>query len=325
VASLIRDVTLDDEGVVKKLAYIFPGQGSQRVGMGRDFWERSPLARELFSRADSALGFKISEICFAGPEDRLKLTPYTQPALLTVSTIAFQLLGVEPGLAAGHSLGEYSALVAAGSLTFEDALGVVHKRGRYMQEAVPVGVGAMAAILGAPIPAIESALGRVKSGTVQIANWNSDDQVVIAGHKPAVEEAIALIPGARVVMLPVSAPFHSALMKGAEERLSEDLDSIPFRDLRFPVVTNVDARIIHSGEEARDALKRQVSRPVLWQSSMHAFNREGVDAVVEVGPGKVLVGLLKRIGRQWTAPPRLFNVEDGESLQKCREALSGTA
>jgi [acyl-carrier-protein] S-malonyltransferase len=293
--------------------------------MGRDFWERFPLARELFARADAALGFTISEVCFTGPEDRLKLTPYTQPALLAVSTIAYELLGADPALAAGHSLGEYSALVAAGSLTFEDALRVVHKRGQYMQEAVPVGVGAMAAILGSPVPAIESAISRVQSGTVQIANWNSDDQVVIAGHKPAVEEAIALIPGARAVILPVSAPFHSALMKGAEERLSRDLDSIPFRDLRFPVVTNVDAKIIHSGEEARDSLKRQVSRPVLWQSSMQVFSREGVETVVEVGPGKVLVGLLKRLGRQWAAPPRLLNVEDGESLQKCREALSGPA
>jgi len=293
--------------------------------MGRDFWDRSPLAKALFARADAALGFKISEICFAGPEERLKLTPYTQPALLTVSTIAFHLLGLEPGLAAGHSLGEYSALVAAGSLSFEDALRVVHKRGQYMQEAVPVGVGAMAAILGVPVAAVESALGRVTSGIVQIANWNSDDQIVIAGHKPAVEEAIALIPGARSVMLPVSAPFHSSLMKDAEDRLSRDLDSVPFRDPRFPIITNVEAKVIHSGEEARDSLKRQVSRPVLWQSSMQAFNREGVDTVVEVGPGKVLVGLLKRISRQWTAPPRLLNVEDEESLRKCREALSGPA
>ena len=226
------------------------------------------MAKELFARADEALGFRISEICFAGPEEQIRLTSYTQPALLAVSTVAFHILSVDPGLAAGHSLGEYSALVAAGCLSFEDALCVVHKRGQYMQEAVPVGVGAMAAILGSSVAVIESALGRVKGGTVQIANWNSDDQVVIAGHKPAVEEAVALIPGARAVMLPVSAPFHSALMKGAEERLSKDLDSIPFRNLRFPVVTNVDAKVIRSGDEARDALKRQVSRPVLWQGSM---------------------------------------------------------
>ena len=310
---------------MKKLALVFPGQGSQKVGMGKDFLERSALAKELFAEADETLGFKISEVCFEGPEDRLRLTSYTQPALLAVSYIAFRLLGVEPGLAAGHSLGEYSALVAAGSLAFEDALLLVHKRGQYMQEAVPVGVGAMAAVLGSTIADIETAILQVKSGTVQIANWNSDDQIVIAGHKEAVEDAVTLIKGARAVMLPVSAPFHSSLMRSAEERLSADLDAVEFRELRFPVVTNVDARIVRHGEEARDALKRQVSRPVLWQSSMLVFQQEGAETVVELGPGKVLIGLLKRISRQWPSPPRLLNIEDGESLEKCREALLGSA
>ena len=292
--------------------------------MGRDFFDRTALAKELFQAADEALGLNISEVCFAGPEEKLKLTSFTQPALLTVSTIAFRLLGEEPLLAAGHSLGEYSALVAAGSLTFEDALRLVHKRGRYMQEAVPVGAGAMAAILGAAPADIESALSQVKSGTVQIANWNSDDQIVIAGHKEAVEEALALIKGARAVVLPVSAPFHTVLMKPAEERLTVDLDGIEFRDLRFPVITNVDAKIIRRGEEARDALKRQVSRPVLWQRSMTVLREEKIDTVVEIGSGKVLIGLLKRISRRWPSPPRLFSVEDGETLDKCRAALSGT-
>jgi len=310
---------------MKKLALVFPGQGSQKVGMGKDFLERSALAKELFAEADETLGFKISEVCFEGPEDRLRLTSYTQPALLAVSYIAFRLLGVEPGLAAGHSLGEYSALVAAGSLAFEDALLLVHKRGQYMQEAVPVGVGAMAAVLGSTIADIETAILQVNSGTVQIANWYSDDQIVIAGHKEAVEDAVTLIKGARAVMLPVSAPFHSSLMRSAEERLSADLDAVEFRELRFPVVTNVDARIIRHGEEARDALKRQVSRPVLWQSSMLVFQQEGAETVVELGPGKVLIGLLKRISRQWPSPPRLLNIEDGESLEKCREALLGSA
>jgi len=289
--------------------------------MGRDFFDHSALAKELFQAADDVLGLKISEICFTGPEEQLRLTSYTQPALLTVSTIAFRLLGEEPLLAAGHSLGEYSALVAAGSLRFEDALRLVHKRGRYMQEAVPVGVGAMAAILGAAPADIETALCQVKSGTAQIANWNSDDQIVIAGHKEAVEEALGLMKGVRAVVLPVSAPFHTVLMKPAEERLAVELDGVEFRDLRFPVITNVDARIIRRGGEARDALKRQVSRPVLWQHTMTVLREQKIDAVVELGSGKILTGLLKRIGRQWPSPPRLFNVEDGETLEKCREAL----
>jgi [acyl-carrier-protein] S-malonyltransferase len=293
--------------------------------MGRDFFDRTALAKELFRTADEVLGLKISEICFGGPEEKLKLTSFTQPALLTVSTIAFRLLRKEPLLAAGHSLGEYSALVAAGALRFEDALRLVHKRGCYMQEAVPVGVGAMAAILGVPPADVERALNQVKSGTVQIANWNSDDQIVIAGHREAVEEALALVKGGRGVVLPVSAPFHTILMTPAEERLAGDLDEVEFHDLRFPVITNVDARIIRRGEEARDALKRQVSRPVLWQRSMMVLRERGIDTAAEMGSGRVLLGLLKRISRQWASPPRLFGVEDGDSLEMCRAALSGTA
>jgi [acyl-carrier-protein] S-malonyltransferase len=307
------------------LAYLFPGQGSQKVGMGKDFAERSSWAKDVFARADEVLGFKISEICFAGPEEKLQLTQNTQPALLTVSHIAFGLLGKEPSLAAGHSLGEYSALVAAGSLEFEDALRLVHKRGQYMQEAVPVGVGAMAAVLGSTYEDVKRAIGQVGKGLVEIANWNSDDQVVIAGHKEAVEEALTLVKAARAVLLPVSAPFHTSLMKSAEERLSSDLDRVEFRNLRFPVITNADARVIRRGEEARDALKRQVSRPVLWHSSMMLLQKENVHTVVEIGPGRVLSGLMKRLGRRWPGPLTLLNIEDGDSLEKCRKTLSGAA
>jgi [acyl-carrier-protein] S-malonyltransferase len=307
---------------MKRIVHLFPGQGSQSVGMGRDFYDRSEVARELFGRADEVLGTKLSRLCFEGPEEELRLTQNTQPALLVVSTIAGQLLGSEPALAAGHSLGEYSALVAAGSLAFEDAVSLVHKRGRYMQEAVPVGQGAMAALLGADRQSVLDGLARVSSGIAEVANWNSPEQTVIAGDKAAVEEAVALIKAPRSVFLSVSAPFHSSLMKSAEKKLAVDLDRTVFQDLRFPVVTNVDARPIRSGEEARDALKRQVSRPVLWQESMDRLKGEGVTHFVELGSGKVLCGLLKRIGRGWPQPFTVLNVEDMESLDKARAALA---
>lgn len=308
---------------MSRLAFVFPGQGSQKVGMGRDFWERSPLAKDLFAAADEVLGFSLSEICFAGPEETLKLTAITQPALLTVSTIAFRLLEAEPEVAAGHSLGEYSALVASDCLGFEDALRLVRKRGAYMQEAVPAGAGAMAAVLGASADEVRAALGRVERGVVEIANWNSDDQIVIAGEAAAVDQALGFLPDARSVKLPVSAPFHTSMMKPAEDRLAADLEAVEFRDLKFPVITNVDARPVRRGKDARDALKRQVSRPVLWQATMAALQKEDLDAVVELGPGRVLSGLLKRASRGWPRPPVLLNAEDGNSLEKCRAALSG--
>ncbi len=307
---------------MKRVVHLFPGQGSQAVGMGRDFYDRSEAARALFGRADEVLGYKLSRLCFEGPEEELRLTQNTQPALLVVSTIAGRLLGSEPALAAGHSLGEYSALVAAGSLTFEDALSLVHKRGRYMQEAVRVGQGAMAALLGANRQAVLDGLARVSSGIAEVANWNSPEQTVIAGDKAAVEEAVALIKAPRSVFLSVSAPFHSSLMKSAEKKLAVDLDRTVFQDLCFPVVTNVDARPIRSGVEARDALKRQVSRPVLWHESMDRLKGEGVTHFVELGSGKVLSGLLKRIGRGWPQPFTALNVEDMESLEKARAALA---
>jgi len=303
-------------------AFLFPGQGSQSVGMGKIFYDSSSPARDLFDRADETLGYALSRLCFEGPEEELRLTQNTQPALLVVSTIVHTLLGEMPAIAAGHSLGEYAALVAAGSLSFEDAVRLVHKRGRYMQEAVPVGVGAMAALMGASFSQVEDALPCIKSGVVEVANWNSREQIVIAGHEQAVKEALDLIGPRRAVMLPVSAPFHCRLMKSAQDKLALDLDAVPFQDLAFPIVTNVDARIIRSGEEARDSLKRQVTHAVLWYRSMEVMAEQGIKVFVELGPGKVLSGLIKRIGREWPEPPDVYNVEDMETLKKVKEALS---
>ena len=303
------------------VAYLFPGQGSQSIGMGKLFYDSSSVAQDIFERADNVLGYSLSRLCFDGPEEELRLTQNTQPALLVVSTIAYNLFGETPAIAAGHSLGEYSALVAAGALSFEDAVLLVHKRGCYMQEAVPVGVGAMAALMGAHYADVEKALPQIRSGVVEIANWNSREQIVIAGHEKAVREALALVNPRRSVMLPVSAPFHCKLMKSAEEKLSLDLDDVSFQDLAFPVVTNVDAKVIRSGEKARESLKRQVTQAVLWYKSMEVMAEQGVQTYVEMGSGKVLSGLIKRIGRDWPSPPEIFNVEDPETLDMAKRAM----
>jgi [acyl-carrier-protein] S-malonyltransferase len=307
------------------IAFLFPGQGSQYAGMGKDLAENFPAARQVFEEADSTLGFKLSELCFNGPAEQLQLTENTQPAILTVSLAALRAMESEgfpkPDFVAGHSLGEYSALVAVRALSLADALRTVRARGRYMQDAVPVGAGAMAAILGADLDIIEAACREASAGQVcSPANVNSSGQVVIAGDVAAVDRAIELLKarGAkRAVKLNVSAPFHSALMMPAEERLSKDLERISFTDPEVPVVTNVDAAPVIQGDKARDALIRQVSRPVKWLSSVEFLISQGVQSFIETGPGKVLSGLMRQIDRSVSS----VNIEDEASLRAARETL----
>ena len=310
------------------VAFIFPGQGSQAPGMGRELAERYPAAREVFEEADDALGFKLSELCFNGPAEELQLTENTQPAILATSVAALRAAESEgfprPDFVAGHSLGEYSALVAAGALELRDAVRVVRNRGRFMQEAVPVGAGAMAAILGAELEAVEAACAEARGeGEVcSPANINSPGQIVIAGSAAAVERAIPLLKarGAkRAVPLKVSAPFHCALMLPAQERLAAELEGMAFADLAMPLVTNVDAALIRTGVEARESLVRQVSQPVRWRESVELLAREGAREFVEVGPGKVLSGLVRQTARE----ARCLNVEDVSSLLAARAELSG--
>lgn len=308
-----------------KVAFVFPGQASQYPGMGKELAEKYPVARAVFDEADKALGFSISKICFEGTEEDLKLTANTQPAILTVSTAAYRVLeekGITPDYVAGHSLGEYSALVTAGSLKFADAVKLVRKRGTYMQEAVPAGQGAMAAIMGVSPAVVIDACKRAAEGEVCApANLNSPEQTVISGNAGAVKRAVEIasqLGAKRSMVLAVSAPFHSALMMPAQQKLEKDLAAIQFGDLQMPLVTNVDADTIRNGEEARSALVRQVSMPVRWEESMRLLLDEGVNTLVEVGPGRVLTGLMRQIERSVAT----LNVEDEKSMLATIEKIA---
>jgi [acyl-carrier-protein] S-malonyltransferase len=310
---------------MSKIAFLFPGQASQYPGMGRDLAENFAESRAVFEEADAALGFAISKVCFEGDEEALKLTENQQPAILTVSVAAYRVLesrGIQPDFAAGHSLGEYSALVAAGALEFADAVKLVRQRGRYMQEAVPAGEGAMAAILGlSPADVAEVCKKAAMGEVVSPANLNSPEQTVIAGAAAAVKRAVEIASqsGAkRAVVLAVSAPFHCGMLTPAQRRLESDLRAAKFSELRFPVITNVDAEAVTTGDEARDALIRQVTLPVRWLDSVREMIDREVKVFVEVGPGKVLTGLLRQIDRS----VRCFNVEDAAGLKAILDKIA---
>jgi len=311
-----------------RIAFLSPGQGSQVPGMGRRMAESFAEARSAFAQADASLGFAISSLCFEGPEERLRLTELTQPAILATSIACLRVLqrkGIAPAWVAGHSLGEYSALVAAESLRLEEAVRVVHQRGKYMQEAVPVGQGAMAAILGLPATEVVALCrDQARDAVLAAANFNSPEQTVIAGEAEAVARAVAAAParGAkRALLLPVSAPFHCELMAPARDRLLPDLQAASFEDLTCPLVTNVDAQSIARGDDARSGLIRQVTAPVRWEASIREMSRRGARTFIEVGPGRVLSGLVRRI----LPDARTLHVEDPDSLDKTLAALQQEA
>jgi [acyl-carrier-protein] S-malonyltransferase len=316
--------TANKDMTTPQIAFLFPGQGSQAVGMGKELAEKYPVARQTFEEADAALGYKLSQLCFEGPEEKLRLTEITQPAILTASVAALRVLrekGVSPNFVAGHSLGEYSAHVAAGTLDFSDAALTLRNRGKYMQEAVPVGVGAMAAILGMDLEKVAAVCADAAQGEVcEPANINSSEQIVISGNVAAVERATKLASerGAkRAIMLSVSAPFHCSLMKPAQDRLAADLGSLRLQKPAIPVVCNVDAAVIDDPDPAREALVRQVTGSVKWDQSVQLLIAKGMQVLVEVGPGKVLCGLMRQIDRSKSA----LNVGDEASLQKTLEQV----
>jgi len=307
-----------------KIAFIFPGQGSQTVGMGKELFDKSPIARQTFEEADDALGYKLSQVCFAGPEEQLRLTEITQPAILTISVAALRVLEgcvPKPSFVAGHSLGEYSAHVASGTMTFADAVRTVRNRGKYMQEAVPVGVGAMAAILGMELEKVAAVCQDAAQGEVCApANINSPEQIVISGNTAAVERGTKLADerGAkRAKILPVSAPFHCALMKPAQDRLEADLNNLKMRKPVYPVVCNVEASLVSDELRARETLVAQVTGAVKWEQSMRLLIASGTETFVEIGPGKVLCGLMRQIDRSKTC----LNVADDASLAKALEQI----
>jgi [acyl-carrier-protein] S-malonyltransferase len=311
--------------MTSSIAFLFPGQGSQYVGMGKDLVDKHSIARHSFEEADEVLGYKLSQLCFEGPEEQLRLTEITQPAILTASVAAWRVLdekGLKAGFVAGHSLGEYSAHVAAGTIGFADALRTVRNRGKYMQEAVPVGTGTMAAILGMEFEKVAAVCRDATNGQVcEPANINSPEQIVISGHTAAVERATKLADerGAkRAKILPVSAPFHCSLMKPAQDRLAADLHILALKNPAARVVCNVDAASLQDAERSRDALIRQVTSSVAWEPSMRFLISQGVQTFVEVGPGKVLCGLMRQIDRS----KKCSNIEDDASLQKTLEYLA---
>jgi [acyl-carrier-protein] S-malonyltransferase len=306
------------------IAFLFPGQGSQAVGMGRAFYEESPAAKAVFEEANDALGENLTRLIFEGPEAELALTANTQPAILTVSVAAAAVAaeqGLRPALAAGHSLGEYSALVVAGALAFRDAVRIVRRRGQFMQEAVPVGTGAMAALLGLDLAQVQAICAEAAGGeVVEVANINAPQQIVIAGHRTAVERAVALAGergGRKSVLLPVSAPFHCRLMQPAADRLREVLEPVAVSDPRVPVVRNVDAGLTRAAAEVKPALVAQVASPVRWTEGVQRLHAEGASVYVEVGPGRVLTGLLRRI----LDGARGLSVEDPPSLERALAAV----
>lgn len=304
---------------MSKLAFVFPGQGAQKVGMGKDFYDNYDVAKKMFKEADEALGYSIMKMCFEGPEENLKLTANTQPAILTISCIANEILkenGIQPEITGGHSLGEYSALVAAGVLNFQDAVALVHKRGSYMQEAVPVGEGGMAAIIGVDRDKIVEVCQQVSAESpVQAVNFNCPGQIVIAGATKGVELAVEELKAAgakKAVILPVSAPFHSTLMKPAAEKLAVELDKVTISDAKIPVVANVSAEILTKAEDIKASLVAQAASPVLWEDCVARMKEFGADVLLEAGPGKTLCGFNRRIDKTITS----LNVEDVASLEK---------